>query len=225
MTTTVKLFGLLILFTLGLISCDKDCDKARDTCKMDECSPCNDKKFEHRKGHVFDELGNKFTWDQFREDSRGKFLTNGNGHQMYCNSNANGSYYTNASGNNVYFKDLDWADKDEWSNKNVEKYILSPLVTEDECGYIVKGKIKYLVDGETAAIVDYGDGEIDAWAVKTIYFQKDGKCDKGGAKGKGNHGKKATKCCKFEQKCKKDIAVTRTSVNVDQRSTVGTLSH
>ena len=223
MTTTVKLFGLVILFALGLVSCDKDCDKVRDMCKMDECAACNDRTFEGRKGHVFDELGNKFTWDQFREDNRGKFLTNDNGHQMYCNNDANGHYYTNASGNNVYFKDLDWADRDEWRNKNVEKYILSPLVTEGECGYIVKGKIKYVINGRTAAIVDYGDGEMDAWVVKTIYFNKCGKDGKPGAKGKGR--KEVTKCCKFEQKCRKDVAAARTNASVAQKSTAETLNH
>jgi hypothetical protein len=222
MKTTVKLFALLILFTLGLISCDKDCHEMKDSCKMEECFDCKDRTFEGKRGYIFDKLGNKFAWDQFSADSRGKFLTDDNGNQMYCNKDANGHYYTNATGNNVYFKDAEWADKDKWENKNIEKYILSPLVTDDECGYIVKGKIKYLVNGETAAIVDYGDGEIDAWAVKTIYFTKEGKCGKGRGKSKG---KEFTKCCKFEQKCKNDVAVTRIGTKVTQKATAGTSNH
>lgn len=119
---------------------------------------------------------------------------------------------------------------DKYSNKvelDVEKYILSPLVKDDECGYIVSGKIKYLVNGKTAAIVDYGDGEIDAWAVKTIYYSKDNDrdCDKGGKdKGHYNKGKKDcdddddyeyTKCCKFKQECiKNKPATTNTALSV-----------
>lgn len=224
MKTTVKLFALLILFALGLASCEKDCDRMKDSCKMDECFPCKDRTFEGKKGHIFDNLGNKFTWDQFSADSRGKFLTDDNGHQMYCNRDLNGHYYTNANGANIYFKELDWADKSVWENKNIEKYILSPLVTEDECGYIVKGKVKYLVNGETAAIVDYGDGEIDAWAVKTIYFKKDGRCGKGSKAGKGK-GKEFTKCCKFEQKCKTDVALTRINASAAKEATSGASNH
>ena len=220
MTTTLKIFGILILFSLALISCDKDCEKAKDQCNMDECYLCQDKTFEGKENYIFDELGNKFTWDQFKKDSQGKFLMDDNGNQMYCNSDANGHYYTNNHGTNIYFKDLDWANKDKWRDKNVEKYILSPLVTESECGYIVKGKIKYLVDGKTAAIVDYGDGEMDAWVVKTIYYEKEGKS---GSKGKG--GKAYTKCCKFEQKCKQDTDVTKIEVHTTKKETAGTVNH
>lgn len=215
MTTTIKLFGLLILFSLALISCDKDCDKAKNQCKIDECSVCQDKTFEGKETYIFDELGNKFTWDQFQKDSQGKFLTDDNGNPMYCNSDANGHYYTNTNGTKIYFKDLNGANK----GKEVEKYILSPLVTENDCGYIVKGKIKYLVNGKTAAIVDYGDGELDAWVVKTIYYEKGDKYGKGKSK-------EYTKCCKFEQKCKKDAAVTNSKkVYSAKKSSAGADSH
>ena len=87
---------------------------------------------------------------------------------------------------------------------NVEKYILSPIVKDSDCGYIVSGKIKYVVNGKTAGIVDYGDGEKDAWAVKTMYFRKH---DKGHHKGNKHWNKhEYTKCCKFKQICKPDAA-------------------
>lgn len=214
MTTSIKIFGLLILFSLALISCDKDCDKAKDKCNIDNCSVCQEKTFEGKEAYIFDELGNKFTWDQFKKDSQGKFLTDDNGNPMYCNSDAKGHYYTNHAGTNIYFKNLDWANKD----KEIEKYILSPLVTDNDCGYIVKGKIKYLVNGKTAAIVDYGDGKLDAWATKTIYYEKKDKYGKGKSK-------EYTKCCKFEQKCKKDLPVTKIEAHTAKKSSAGTAGH
>jgi hypothetical protein len=99
----------------------------------------------------------------------------------------------------------------------VEKYILSPIVKDNDCGYIVSGKVKYVVNGKTAAIVDYGDGEIDGWAVKTIYHKKDGNKGMGGHCNKDKY-KESTKCCKFEQKCIQETDVTST-VNIETEAT------
>ncbi len=90
-----------------------------------------------------------------------------------------------------------------------ERTIISPLVRESSCNYIVSGKIKYtdINTGETVAILDYGDGTVDAWAVKTIFPPKDknGKCGGNGGPGFGNcfggKGEPPVDCCKFEQKC------------------------
>jgi len=48
------------------------------------------------------------------------------------------------------------------------KYIYEPIVFDDTCNCIVAGKVKYLKDCKTAALVDYGDGTCDNLATKTI---------------------------------------------------------
>ena len=81
-----------------------------------------------------------------------------------------------------------------------EKIITKPLVKTDNCKYIVEGTIEFLLNGETVAIVDYGDGECDNIATKTVdgktyEFELDNKkvykkdSDKGDGKGKGKDGK------------------------------------
>ena len=60
------------------------------------------------------------------------------------------------------------------------KYTAFPIETSDECGCIVAGMYKYVLleDGElkqTMALVDFGYGECDGWAVKTLCAW--GKCD------------------------------------------------
>ncbi|MCD4683296.1 MAG: hypothetical protein K8R86_08455 [Bacteroidales bacterium] len=49
-----------------------------------------------------------------------------------------------------------------------EKVITKPLVKLDDCDYIVEGTIEYYLDGELVATVDYGDGECDDIATKTV---------------------------------------------------------
>lgn len=49
-----------------------------------------------------------------------------------------------------------------------EKVITSPLIKLDDCEYIVAGTIEYFLDGEVVAIIDYGNGECDNIATKTI---------------------------------------------------------
>ena len=81
-----------------------------------------------------------------------------------------------------------------------EKIITKPLVKTDDCKYIVEGTIEVLLDGETVAIIDYGDGECDNIATKTVdgktyEFELDNKkrdekdSGKGDGKGKGKDDK------------------------------------
>ena len=43
---------------------------------------------------------------------------------------------------------------------------LSAIIVDDECNCIVAGKVKYLQNCETKALVHYGDGECDNIALK-----------------------------------------------------------
>ena len=54
------------------------------------------------------------------------------------------------------------------SKKNYTKNILIPLERIDGCDYVVKGKIEYVKDGAVVATVDFGDGECDEIATKTV---------------------------------------------------------
>jgi hypothetical protein len=209
-----NILGLFALVMLMLASCEKATEKEK-ICALKDCYLC-EKKWDDKgdkEAYIWDELGNKIPTSSIAEDSRGKYFSDENGQQFYFESDNTGNYYTDASGNNVYLKDKGWTDK------SVEKFVIEPLEYEDDCGYIIKGKIKFLVDGKTAAIVDYGDGTIDEWAVKTIYIHKQG--HKGKEKGKGKKGgdkdcdkdwdKEFTKCCKFKQKCKLEVEAASNS--------------
>ena len=54
------------------------------------------------------------------------------------------------------------------SKKTYTKNILIPLERIDGCDYVVKGKIEYVKDGAVVATVDFGDGECDDIATKTV---------------------------------------------------------
>ena len=54
------------------------------------------------------------------------------------------------------------------SKKTYTKNILIPLERIDGCDYVVKGKIEYVKDGALVATVDFGDGECDNIATKTV---------------------------------------------------------
>ncbi len=71
---------------------------------------------------------------------------------------------------------------------NIEVYELKPLVTDPNCNCIVSGYVKYLKDGITVALVDYGEGDCDGYAVKTLCVNGD--CED-----------KNAECCKFQQQC------------------------
>ncbi len=48
------------------------------------------------------------------------------------------------------------------------KNILIPLEKIDGCDYVVKGKIEYIKNGTVVATVDFGDGQCDNIATKTV---------------------------------------------------------
>lgn len=60
------------------------------------------------------------------------------------------------------------------------KFTAYEIETSPECGCIVAGMYKYVTSkdgelGQTAALVDFGYGECDGWAVKTLCVE--GKCE------------------------------------------------
>ena len=54
------------------------------------------------------------------------------------------------------------------------KFIYKPIVISQECNCIVSGKVKYIKDCKTVALVDYGNGNCDNVATKIICV--DGNC-------------------------------------------------
>ena len=68
---------------------------------------------------------------------------------------------------------------------NFTNNILIPLERIDGCDYVVKGKIEYIKNGVVVATVDFGDGECDHIATKTVYgVDKEIKLNKKGKKHK-----------------------------------------
>ena len=49
-----------------------------------------------------------------------------------------------------------------------KRNIIKPLVKIDGCDYIVEGRIEYIKNGAVVATVDFGDGECDNIATKTV---------------------------------------------------------
>ena len=49
-----------------------------------------------------------------------------------------------------------------------KRNIIKPLVKIDGCDYIVEGKIEYIKNGAVVETVDFGDGECDDIATKTV---------------------------------------------------------
>ena len=56
----------------------------------------------------------------------------------------------------------------------VHKFVYEPIVISDDCNCIVSGKVKYLKDCKTIALIDYGNGNCDNIAAKILC--KDGAC-------------------------------------------------
>ena len=56
----------------------------------------------------------------------------------------------------------------------VHKFVYEPIVISDDCNCIVSGKVKYLKDCKTVALIDYGNGDCDNVATKILC--KNGKC-------------------------------------------------
>ena len=67
-----------------------------------------------------------------------------------------------------------------------EKVITEPLFKTDDCKFIVSGTIEYRLNGELIAVIDYGNGECDDIATKTVDgFTSDISLDKSDWKEKG----------------------------------------
>ena len=78
------------------------------------------------------------------------------------------------------------------SKNTYTKNILIPLEKIDGCDYVVKGKIEYIKNGTVVATVDFGDGQCDDIATKTVDgVDHEFKLDKKGKKPK--RGKKPKK--------------------------------
>ena len=58
--------------------------------------------------------------------------------------------------------------------KGYHKFIYEPIEISEDCNCIVAGKVKYLKDCKTIALIDYGDGQCDNIATKIIC--KNGDC-------------------------------------------------
>ena len=56
----------------------------------------------------------------------------------------------------------------------VHKFVYEPILISDDCNCIVSGKVKYLKDCKTVALIDYGNGDCDNIATKILC--KNGKC-------------------------------------------------
>ena len=56
----------------------------------------------------------------------------------------------------------------------VHKFVYEPIVISDDCNCIISGKVKYLKDCKTIALIDYGNGNCDNIATKILC--KDGAC-------------------------------------------------
>ena len=56
----------------------------------------------------------------------------------------------------------------------VHKFVYEPIVISDNCNCIVSGKVKYLKDCKTIALIDYGNGDCDNIATKILC--KEGTC-------------------------------------------------
>ena len=90
-------------------------------------------------------------------------------------------------------KDMDDVGICEWDGSKVsdleiwEEYIVEELVTNEECGCIVEGVVKYVkIDTDFAFEIYYGKGECDNWAYLVTYYEGDDK---------------KIKKCKFEMDC------------------------
>ena len=56
----------------------------------------------------------------------------------------------------------------------VHKFVYEPIVISDDCNCIISGKVKYLKDCKTIALIYYGNGYCDNIATKILCM--DGSC-------------------------------------------------
>ena len=55
-------------------------------------------------------------------------------------------------------------DCEKWDGYH--KFIYDPIIVDEECNCVVAGKVKYLQNCETKALIHYGNGECDNIALK-----------------------------------------------------------
>lgn len=89
------------------------------------------------------------------------------------------------------------------TSKGMKAIVVVPLEKPADYAYYTKGTIKFVKGNETVAVLDYGNGELDHWAIKKadgkiykIDLSKKDCCkgkDKGGKCTKGDKGDKGTK--------------------------------
>ena len=91
--------------------------------------------------------------------------------------------------------DASYQDFYNWQSPDVERYILKDILVDPTCNCIVSGYVKYVKNGKTVALVKYGDGTCDSWAIKINCI--DGSCAK----------KAGAYCTKFEQTCETSAIV------------------
>ncbi len=75
----------------------------------------------------------------------------------------------------------DYGDKGYWDKSDKPegavidgKYVYEEIVYSDDCDCPVKGKVKFVENGQTVALLDYGNGQCDEFGLKTICI--DGNC-------------------------------------------------
>ena len=73
-------------------------------------------------------------------------------------------------------KVCDW-DGSKVSDPEVwEEYIIEDLITNEKCGCIVEGIVKYVkIDTDFAYVIYYGKGECDGYAHLVTYYEEDDK--------------------------------------------------
>jgi len=63
----------------------------------------------------------------------------------------------------------------EMSGPEFQEYVLKEVTNADECDCHTEGYLKYLKNGKTIALIYFGDGECDNWAVRIDCV--DGDCE------------------------------------------------
>ena len=94
-----------------------------------------------------------------------------------CNSSDLSKKEENLSEENIDYtvSEVDYINVKSSNTDNTKTYtknILIPLEKIDGCDYVVEGKIEYIKDGAVVATIDFGDGECDNVATKTVDGKK-----------------------------------------------------
>lgn len=66
-----------------------------------------------------------------------------------------------------------WDRNAELNMDATKEYEVENLVYSEDCDCIISGFMKYVENGKTKFLIQYGDGECDTWATKTTCFNGD----------------------------------------------------